>query len=65
VATACGCENVVVCQDKDTGEALQAAIDSKKMTIIVSKCDSGNIKLPVITLDPVVIRHRFMEAVKA
>ena len=65
VAKACGCENVIECQDKDTGQVLQEAIDSKKMTIIVSKCDSGNIKLPVITLDPVVIRHRFMEAVKA
>ena len=63
VAKACGCENVVVCQDVDTGKTLQAAIDSKKMTIIVSKCDSGNIKLPVITMDPVVIRDRFMKAV--
>lgn len=63
VAKACGCENVVVCQDVDTGKALQAAIDSKQMTIIVSKCDSGNIKLPVITKDPVVIRQRFMDAV--
>jgi len=33
------------------------------MTVIVSKCDSGNIKLPVITMDPVVIRDRFMNAV--
>ena len=63
VAAACGCENVVVCQDVDTGKALQAAIDSKKMTVIVVKCDSGNIKLPVITMDPVVIRDRFMKAV--
>lgn len=63
VAEACGCENVVVCQDVDTGPALQAAIDSKKMTVIVVKCDSGNIKLPVITMDPVVIRDRFMKAV--
>ena len=65
VAEACGCENVVVCQDVDTGRALQAAIDSKKMTVIVCKCDSGNIKLPVITMDPVVIRDRFMKAVRA
>ena len=65
VATACGCENVVTCKAEDTGAALQAAIDSKQMTIIVSKCESGNIKLPVITMDPVVIRHRFMEAVKS
>jgi sulfopyruvate decarboxylase subunit beta len=35
------------------------------MTVMVVKCDSGNAKNPVITLDPVVIRHRFMEAVKA
>jgi len=65
VAEACGCENVVVCQDVDTGKVLQAALDSKKMTVIVVKCDSGNIKVPVITMDPVVIRHRFREAVKA
>ena len=65
VAKACGCENVVECQDVDTGKVLQEAIDSKKMTIIVCKCDSGNIKLPVITRDPVNIRNRFMEAVKA
>ena len=63
VAKACGCANVVECQDVDTGKVLQAALDSKKMTIIVSKCDSGNIKLPVITKDPVVIRDRFMTAV--
>jgi|TARA_B110000238_G_C15997251_1_gene382840 sulfopyruvate decarboxylase subunit beta len=63
VAKACGCENVVECQNVDTGKVLQAAIDSKQMTVIVCKCDSGNIKLPVITKDPVVIRDRFMTAV--
>ena len=63
VATACGCENVVTCKAEDTGKVLQTAIDSKKMTVIVSKCESGNIKLPVITKDPVVIRDRFMTAV--
>jgi len=35
------------------------------MTIIVSKCKSGNAKMPVITMDPVVIRDRFMKAVSA
>ena len=63
VATACGCENVVEVQDKDCGPALEAAIASDEMTIIVVKCDSGNIKVPVITMDPVVIRDRFMKAV--
>lgn len=65
VATACGCDNVVECKAEDTGEVLQDAIDSKKMTIIVAKCKSGNIKVPVITKDPVVIRDRFMNAIKA
>ncbi|MEH6360095.1 MAG: sulfopyruvate decarboxylase subunit beta [Amylibacter sp.] len=65
VAKACGCENVVECQDKDTGDVLQRAINSKKMTVIVCKCDSGNIKVPVITKDPVVIRDRFMTAIQS
>jgi sulfopyruvate decarboxylase subunit beta len=63
VAKACGCENVIEVQDTDLGPVLQGAIDSKKMTVIVCKCDSGNIKLPVITMDPVIIRDRFMKAV--
>ncbi|MGB0440492.1 MAG: sulfopyruvate decarboxylase subunit beta [Paracoccaceae bacterium] len=63
MARAAGCENVVEVQDVDTGTALQAALDSGKMTVMVVKCDSGNAKNPVITMDPVVIRHRFMEAV--
>ena len=65
VAEACGCENVVACVAEDTGKALQAALDSGKMTVIVSKCESGNAKMPVITMDPVVIRDRFMKAVQA
>ena len=65
VAKACGCETVVECQAEETGMVLQSAIESKKMTIIVSKCKSGNIMVPVITKDPVVIRERFMQAVKS
>ena len=65
VAQACGCEHVVECRAEDTGKVLQAAIDSDKMTVIIAKCESGNIKVPVITMDPVVIRDRFMKAVSA
>jgi sulfopyruvate decarboxylase subunit beta len=65
VAKACGCENVVECQAEDAAVTMQAAIDSNKMTIIVCKCMSGNIKVPVITMDPVVIRERFMKEVQA
>ena len=63
VATACGCETVIECVAEDTAAALQAALDSNKMTIIVSKCESGNIKVPVIDMDAAVIRHRFMAEV--
>ena len=64
-AEECGGESGVNCQDVDAGQVLQAALDSKNMTVLVVTCDSGNIKLPVITMDPVVIRDRFMKAVKA
>ncbi|MFK7891329.1 MAG: sulfopyruvate decarboxylase subunit beta [Granulosicoccus sp.] len=60
VAKACGCDQVVECQAEDTVQVLRDAIDSNKMTIIVCKCESGNVKVPVITMDPVVIRDRFM-----
>lgn len=63
VAKACGCDRVIEVRDKELGPVLQAAIDNKKQTVIVCKCDSGNIKVPLITIDPVVIRERFMTAV--
>jgi len=65
VAGACGCENVVEVQGAEAAEALRTALDSGKMTVLVVKCDSGNIKVPVITIDPVVIRDRFMKAVRS
>lgn len=63
VAKACGCDNVVECQANEAPATLQKAIDGKKMTVIVCKCESGNIKVPVITMDPVAIRDRFMKAI--
>ena len=63
VAKACGCDNVVECKAEDTVVALKDALASNEMTIIVCKCDSGNIKVPVITMDPVVIKDRFMKEV--
>ena len=65
VASACGCENVIECQADEAVSVVEKAIASKQMTIIICKCVSGNIPVPVITLDPVVIRHRFMQAVEA
>ena len=65
VALACGCENVIECSAEETASVLGDALKSNKMTIIVSKCESGNITVPVITMDPVVICDRFKAAVKA
>ena len=64
VAEACGCENVIECQAEETGKVLREALNGDKMTIIVCKCESGNAKMPVITMDPVVIKDRFMKAVQ-
>ncbi|MBM1219080.1 sulfopyruvate decarboxylase subunit beta [Ponticoccus sp. SC2-23] len=64
VAEACGCDRVIECMGEETGEVLREALDCGEMTIIVAKCDSGNEKMPVIPLDPVVIRERFMKAVR-
>lgn len=65
VASACGCENVIECQAEDAASTVQAALDSDKMTVIICKCESGNIKVPVIQMDPVVIRDRFMKELKS
>ena len=64
VAVACGCENVIECQAEEAVDVMTNALASNKMTIIVCKCESGNIPVPVIELDAPVIKHRFMEQVK-
>ena len=64
VATACGCENVVEVSAEETAQAVKVALAARRMTIIVSKCQSGNVQVPVITKNPIMIRERFMEAVR-
>ena len=63
VAKACGCDHVVECAAEDTAAAVKAALGAEQTTVIVSKCESGNIKVPVIELDPVMIKERFMASV--
>lgn len=63
VAEACGCENVIECQAAETADVLKKALASNKMTIIVCKCESGNIPVDVIDIKPVVIIDRFMKEV--
>ncbi|MCR8826176.1 sulfopyruvate decarboxylase subunit beta [Pseudosulfitobacter koreensis] len=65
VARACGCDTVIEVAAEDTAQALTDALASRRMTVIVAKCASGNIKVPVITKDPVVIRDRFMTAIRS
>jgi sulfopyruvate decarboxylase subunit beta len=64
VAKACGCETVIECQAEETAEVLRKALASNRMTVIVSKCKSGNVPVGVIELDAPVIKHRFMEEVR-
>lgn len=64
VATACGCENVIECQAEEAVDVMKTALASDKMTIIVCKCESGNIPVPVIEYDAPVIKYRFMEEIK-
>ena len=64
VAKACGCEHVIECRAEDTANELKKALTSDLMTIIVCKCESGNVKVPVITMNPVVIADRFMSEVE-
>ncbi len=63
VASACGCETVIECTAEETAKVVKDALASDAMTIIVSKCESGNVAVPVIETDPVVIAHRFMAEV--
>ncbi len=56
---------MVECQAEQAAAAVQAALEAKEMTIIVCKCESGNITVPVIEKDPVVIRERFMNEIRA
>ncbi len=63
VARACGCDNVIECRAEECADVMRDALDAGRMTIIVCKCESGNIPVPVIDMDPVVIRDRFMTEV--
>ncbi|MEK9671304.1 MAG: sulfopyruvate decarboxylase subunit beta [Rhodospirillaceae bacterium] len=65
VAEACGCDTVIECKAEDTADVVKKALASGIMTIIVSKCKSGNIPVPNITIDQVVIRDRFMKTLAA
>jgi sulfopyruvate decarboxylase subunit beta len=56
---------VVECQAEQAAATVQSALDADEMTIIVCKCESGNITVPVVEMDPVVIRDRFMKQVQA
>ncbi len=64
VARACGCDNVIEVAAEDTAEALSAALEGNRMTVLVSRCDSGSRPVPVISMDPAVIIDRFMNAAK-
>ena len=65
VAKACGCENVQECDAIDTPGILEEALQSEEMTVIISRCKAGNVNVPVIDLDPVVIAHQFHQSLQS
>ena len=64
VAEACGCENVVEVAAERTAAVLERAIKDRRQTVIVSICESGNVDVPVITMDPIAIIERFKASVR-
>ncbi len=65
VARGCGCENVRECSGPDTAQALENALKTGGTHVIVSTCAPGNAPVPVIGMNPVAMRARFMAAVAA
>ncbi|RYH08628.1 thiamine pyrophosphate-dependent enzyme [Tropicimonas sp. IMCC6043] len=63
VAEACGCDTVIECPADQTPDILRNALAADRMTVIISRCDSGNRKCPVISMNPISIRERFMAEV--
>ncbi len=64
VARGCGAARVVECAGEGLAAALGAAFSCGEMTVIVCKIAPGNRKVPVIGMDPVEIRCRFMDEVR-
>ncbi len=65
VASACGCDHVLEVAAADVPAVLARAIADRRQTIIVAKCDSGNVDVPVITLDPITIIERFKSCIQS
>lgn len=59
VAAACGCENTASVPAENVGEVLREAIAMRRQSVIIAECQSGNVDVPVIDLDPVNIIERF------
>ena len=63
VAEACGRKNVIGWKEEDTLRVVKDALAGGKMTIILSKRESDNFKVPVNTIDQFVTRDRLMKSV--
>lgn len=63
VAVACGCSGVVECSAEETTGVISGLLERHESAVVVSKCDSGNVDVPVIDLDPVYISQRFMREI--
>ena len=60
VAIGAGCKKVIECSGEQTANELSIAIEDKNNSyVIISKINSGNVKVDPIPLNPITIRDRF------
>ena len=60
VALGAGCKKVIECSGEETSNELSKAIEDKNNSyVIISKINSGNVKINPIPLNPITIRDRF------
>ena len=60
VALGAGCKKVIECSGEETLNELSKAIEDKNNSyVIISKINSGNVKIDPIPLNPINIRDRF------
>ena len=60
VALGAGCKKVIECSGEETLNELSKAIEDKNNSyVIISKINSGNVKIDPIPLNPITIRDRF------
>lgn len=64
VARGCGLEVAVASDVRDLGVSLRGALDRDGPSVLVAKVEPGNADVPVIPMEPIEIKERFMASVE-